>query len=134
MPCIVVMTKQEDYMKKALLLIALLASPTLASQLTEVFTDESDCSVKQVGYALKDNPVVFFGEHWRGKYFSGCNAFIPKKEFDKDFSICYLTGVSVKAIGSCRFGENTNDDGVKGYIFEFDDQGSTSCRFTCVKL
>ncbi|MFA0173328.1 hypothetical protein AB4424_25440, partial [Vibrio splendidus] len=37
-PCIVVMTKQEDYMKKALLLIALLASPTLASQLTEVFT------------------------------------------------------------------------------------------------
>ncbi|MDP2592375.1 hypothetical protein Q8W41_23075 [Vibrio splendidus] len=46
-------------MKKALLLIALLASPTLASQLTEVFTDESDCSVKQVGYALKDNPVVF---------------------------------------------------------------------------
>ncbi|MFA0631070.1 hypothetical protein AB4589_25530, partial [Vibrio sp. 10N.222.49.A3] len=63
-------------MKKALLLIALLASPTLASQLTEVFTDKSDCSVKQVGYVLKDNPVVFSGEHWRGKFFSGCNAFI----------------------------------------------------------
>lgn len=99
---------------------------------TEFFTDYTECALVEVGHLSKSNPVILEGHRWGvANVASGCTVSIPRREFEKRYSICFLTGVNVQKTGSCSFGLRKGD-GEENYIFEFDDQETIECRFTCI--
>ena len=112
----------------------LVGANCFAGDKVELFTDSKTCSVKEVGYIFKTNPIVINGTVWEvNDSFAGCEVKIPKFLFEKTYSRCYLTGVLMQSGGSCDFGLRTEGD-TKAYMFEFNVRPSTSCRYTCEEL
>ena len=120
-------------MKAIFFIVLLFPICVFGADSTLLFTDEESCSVKEVGYGVKSNPVQFKGKRWIIEKHSGCTVEINGSDFEKRFSICFLTGLHSFEPGYCHFRSYENDGKIK-YIFEFNDTTKLSCQFTCLKL
>ena len=94
-------------------------SPAWASEKYTQVVNTHDCDVAQVGWGFIKEPLIWKGNLWNIEGKRGCEVKIAKNVFEKDFDMCYLTGVDsyrtgAGELGSCGFNIYDNH-----YMFEW---------------
>ena len=117
----------------ATLALCLFTGYSFAAETVQFFVDNEDCGLKERGYAAITHPIIISGKPYEhGSLPSGCTVSIPRSEFEQQFQLCYLSGVSVTSPkgGSCDVSYYKQYD---AYLFETRPNGGLLCRFSCVK-
>ena len=83
-------------------------------------TEVTSCDLREAkGAAINEKkPRIYKGQ----SYGNSCSVKIAKSEFKKEYSFCYLSGVTVTGVGktksySCNVGEVKGTWSFEGYIF-----------------